>query len=191
MIPGSDQNLKKWIWWCNSGTLGSRGYRERWSTETRFTNGAQMTTLKGVASGASWIARSNPRKPLTKRSILIVMVKQKEMGLVGSSKFPSYPTVPKSAIVRIVNTDMPQVIAPFGFPSCRLWAEHSRCNGQNCRILAANYLGLVAWEIDADPEAGAKTLCAKRSIQFALYGIPGFTLKYGNKSDIPRLIWTL
>jgi Zn-dependent M28 family amino/carboxypeptidase len=114
-----------------------------------------------------------------KRSILIVMVTAEEMGLVGSSYFASYPTVPKSAIVANVNTDMPTVIAPL-LSIVPLGAEHSSIM-ENVKF-AADYLDL---EVEADPEPEQNRFVRSDQYSFVVNGIPALHIKYGNKTDIP------
>jgi hypothetical protein len=114
-----------------------------------------------------------------KRSILIVMVTAEEMGLVGSSYFASYPSVPKSAIVANVNTDMPTVIAPL-LSIVPLGAEHSSIM-ENVKF-AADYLDL---EVEADPEPEQNRFVRSDQYSFVVNGIPALHIKYGNKTDIP------
>jgi hypothetical protein len=114
-----------------------------------------------------------------KRSILIVMVTAEEMGLIGSSYFASYPTVPKSSIVANVNTDMPTVIAPL-LSIVPLGAEHSSIM-ENVKF-AADYLDL---EVEADPEPEQNRFVRSDQYSFVVNGIPALHIKYGNKSDIP------
>jgi Zn-dependent M28 family amino/carboxypeptidase len=99
--------------------------------------------------------------------------------LVGSSYFASYPTVPKSAIVANVNTDMPTVIAPL-LSIVPLGAEHSSIM-ENVKF-AADYLDL---EVEADPEPEQNRFVRSDQYSFVVNGIPALHIKYGNKSDIP------
>jgi hypothetical protein len=176
MIPGSDPKLKN-EYVVHSAHLDHVGIGRVVNGDSIY-NGAH-DNASGVASLleiARIYAKGNA-KP--KRSILIVMVTAEEMGLIGSSYFASYPTVPKSAIVANVNTDMPTVIAPLR-SIVPLGAEHSSIMG-NVEF-AANYLGL---EIEADPEPEQNRFVRSDQYSFVVNGIPALHIKYGNKSDIP------
>jgi hypothetical protein len=176
LIPGSDPKLKN-EYVVHSAHLDHVGIGRVVEGDSIY-NGAH-DNASGVASLleiARIYAKGNA-KP--KRSILIVMVTAEEMGLIGSSYFASYPTVPKSAIVANVNTDMPTVIAPLR-SIVPLGAEHSSIMG-NVEF-AANYLGL---EIEADPEPEQNRFVRSDQYNFVVNGIPALHIKYGNKSDIP------
>jgi hypothetical protein len=176
MIPGSDPKLKN-EYVVHSAHLDHVGIGRVVNGDSIY-NGAH-DNASGVASLleiARIYAKGNA-KP--KRSILIVMVTAEEMGLIGSSYFASYPTVPKSSIVANVNTDMPTVIAPLR-SIVPLGAEHSSIMG-NVEF-AANYLGL---EIEADPEPEQNRFVRSDQYSFVVNGIPALHIKYGNKSDIP------
>ncbi len=176
LIPGSDSKLKN-EYVVHSAHLDHVGIGRVVNGDSIY-NGAH-DNASGVASLleiARIYAKGNA-KP--KRSILIVMVTAEEMGLVGSSYFASYPTVPKSAIVANVNTDMPTVIAPL-LSIVPLGAEHSSILG-NVQF-AANYLGL---EIEADPEPEQNRFVRSDQYSFVVNGIPALHIKYGNKSNVP------
>jgi Zn-dependent M28 family amino/carboxypeptidase len=107
------------------------------------------------------------------------MVTAEEMGLIGSSYFASYPTVPKSSIVANVNTDMPTVIAPL-LSIVPLGAEHSSVM-ENVKF-AADYLGL---EVETDPEPEQNRFVRSDQYSFVVNGIPALHIKYGTKSNVP------
>jgi Zn-dependent M28 family amino/carboxypeptidase len=107
------------------------------------------------------------------------MVTAEEMGLVGSSYFASNPTVPKSAIVANVNTDMPTVIAPL-LSIVPLGAEHSSIAG-NVKF-AADYLKL---DVEKDPEPEQNRFVRSDQYSFVMNGIPSLHIKYGNKTNNP------
>jgi hypothetical protein len=176
VIPGSDPKLKS-EYVVHSAHLDHVGIGRAENGDSIY-NGAH-DNASGVAAllEIARIYAKGGAKP--KRSILIVMVTAEEMGLVGSSYFASNPTVPKSAIVANVNTDMPTVIAPL-LSIVPLGAEHSSILG-NVNF-AADYLGL---EVEADPEPEQNRFVRSDQYSFVTNGIPALHIKYGNKSNIP------
>ena len=176
MIPGSDKTLKN-EYVVHSAHLDHVGIGRVVNGDSIY-NGAH-DNASGVASllEIARIYKTSDAKP--KRSILIVMVTAEEMGLVGSSYFAANPTVPKSAIVADVNTDMPTVIAPL-LSVVPLGAEHSSLMG-NVQF-AANYLGL---DVEKDPEPEQNRFVRSDQYSFVMNGIPALHIKYGNKTNIP------
>ncbi len=176
LIPGTDPKLKN-EYVVHSAHLDHVGIGRVVNGDSIY-NGAH-DNASGVAAllEIARIYSKGNAKP--KRSILIVMVTAEEMGLVGSSYFASYPSVPKSAIVANVNTDMPTVIAPL-LSIVPLGAEHSSIM-ENVKF-AADYLDL---EVEADPEPEQNRFVRSDQYSFVVNGIPALHIKYGNKSDIP------
>jgi hypothetical protein len=175
LIPGTDPKLKN-EYVVHSAHLDHVGIGRAVDGDSIY-NGAH-DNASGVAALleiARIYAKGNA-KP--KRSILIVMVTAEEMGLIGSSYFASYPTVPKSSIVANVNTDMPTVIAPL-LSIVPLGAEHSSVMG-NVKF-AADYLGL---EVETDPEPEQNRFVRSDQYSFVVNGIPALHIKYGTKSNI-------
>jgi len=176
MIPGTDPKLKN-EYVVHSAHLDHIGIGRVVDGDSIY-NGAH-DNASGVAALleiARIYAKGNAK---SKRSILIVMVTAEEMGLIGSSYFASYPTVPKSSIVANVNTDMPTVIAPL-LSIVPLGAEHSSVMG-NVKY-AGDYLGL---EVEADPEPEQNRFVRSDQYSFVVNGIPALHIKYGNKSNVP------
>jgi hypothetical protein len=118
-------------------------------------------------------------KTKPKRSILVVMVVGEEMGLLGSSYFARYPTVPKGKIVAAVNMDMPTLIAPL-LSVVPLGAAHSSLMSQV--KTASAYLGIDV-EDDAEPEQNRFVRSDQYS--FVQQGIPALNIKYGDKMVEP------
>jgi len=147
---------------CGASTqLGiPRGYR-RVRHGDSFTNGG---TWQRFRRGVACLNRPHQcqRETLPSSSILIVMVTAEEMGLVGAFYFASYRTGTQSAYRPDVNYRHAHSDCSYAFHRAAMEAEHSADMG-NDRNLRAKYLGLRG--LEADP-GGAKTLCAKRSIQF-------------------------
>jgi hypothetical protein len=176
LIPGTDPKLKN-EYVVHSAHLDHVGIGRAVNGDSIY-NGAH-DNASGVASLleiARIYAKGNA-KP--KRSILIVMVTAEEMGLIGSAYFASYPTVPKSAIVANVNTDMPTAIAPL-LSIVPLGAEHSSILG-NVKF-AADYLGL---DIEADAEPEQNRFVRSDQYNFVVNRIPALHVKYGTKTNIP------
>lgn len=176
LIPGSDSKLKN-EYVVHSAHLDHVGIGKPENGDSIF-NGAH-DNASGVASllEIARIYSKGNAKP--KRSVLIVMVTAEEMGLVGSSYFAANPSVPKSAIVANVNTDMPTLIAPL-LSIVPLGAEHSNLIG-NVKF-AADYLGL---EVEADPEPEQNRFVRSDQYSFVVSGIPALHIKYGNKTNVP------
>jgi hypothetical protein len=176
MIPGSDKVLKN-EYVVHSAHLDHVGIGRVVGGDSIY-NGAH-DNASGVASllEIARVYKSSGAKP--KRSVLIVMVTGEEMGLIGSSYFAANPTVPKSAIVADVNTDMPTVIAPL-LAVVPLGAEHSTM--MNHVKFAAGYLGL---DVEKDPEPTENRFVRSDQYSFVMNGIPALHIKYGNKTNIP------
>ncbi|WP_298349800.1 M20/M25/M40 family metallo-hydrolase [Runella sp.] len=118
------------------------------------------------------------RKP--KRSVLFVIVTAEEMGLLGSAYFAANPTVPKSALVADVNTDMPTIIAPLESVS-PLGAEHSS-------LQEVVNQATKALKLDVEPDLEPKEGRFVRSDQYSFVraGIPALHIKYGSKTSLPN-----
>lgn len=177
LIPGSDKRLKQ-EYVVHSAHLDHLGVGRPVNGDSIY-NGAH-DNASGVASllEIARLYKTSGAKP--RRSILIVMVTGEEMGLIGSSYFAANPTVPKSAIVADVNTDMPTVIAPL-LSVVPLGAEHSSLM-QHVQA-AAGYLGL---DVERDPEPAENRFVRSDQYSFVMNGIPALHVKYGNKSSDPN-----
>ncbi|HEY0740924.1 MAG TPA: M28 family peptidase, partial [Chryseosolibacter sp.] len=114
-----------------------------------------------------------------KRSVIFVMVTGEEMGMLGSSFFATYPTVPKKNIVANVNMDMPTIIAPL-MAVVPLGAPHSTLINQVNN--AATLLGL---DVEADPEPDQNRFIRSDQYSFVIQGIPALHIKYGDKTSEP------
>jgi Zn-dependent M28 family amino/carboxypeptidase len=176
MMPGTDKVLSK-EYVVHSAHLDHMGIGRPVNGDSIY-NGAHDN-----ASGVSCLVeiarlyRRSGVKP--KRSILFVATTGEEMGLVGSSYFAANPTVPQSALVANVNTDMPTVIAPL-LSVVPLGAEHSTLM-KPVREAAA-YLKL---DVETDPEPNENRFVRSDQYSFVMNGIPALHIKYGNKTPIP------
>jgi Zn-dependent M28 family amino/carboxypeptidase len=107
------------------------------------------------------------------------MLTGEEMGLLGSTYFAKYPTVPKNSIVANVNMDMPTIIAPL-LSIVPLGAQHSSLMNQV--KAAAAYLAL---EVEDDPEPDQNRFTRSDQYSFVEQGIPALHIKYGDKMMEP------
>jgi hypothetical protein len=138
-------------------------------------NGAH-DNASGVASVLEIARLYSQLKEKPKRSILLVLQTGEELGLLGSAYFAARPTVPKSAIVADVNTDMPTIIAPL-LSVVPLGAQHSSLSQPVAE--AAQYLGLT---VEADPEPEQNRFIRSDQYSFVAQGIPALHIKYGNRT---------
>jgi hypothetical protein len=176
VIPGTDPTLKN-EYVVHTAHLDHVGIGRAVNGDSIY-NGAH-DNASGVASLLE-IARLYKRsgaKP--KRSILITMVSAEESGLLGSAYFASNPTIPKTAIVANVNTDMPTIIAPL-LSIVPLGAAHSTML-KHVKF-AANTLKL---DIEEDPEPEQNFFVRSDQYSFVREHIPAVNCKYGSKSNIP------
>ncbi|MGI4886235.1 MAG: M28 family peptidase [Janthinobacterium lividum] len=172
-IEGSDARLKN-EYVVHSAHLDHLGVGAPVNGDSIY-NGAHDNAT-GVASVLE-IARAYGRLPAKpRRSVLFVLVTGEEMGLLGSSYFAKFPTVPQAALVADVNTDMPTIIAPL-LAVVPLGAQHSSLL-QPVEAAAA-YLGLA---VEADPEPAQHRFIRSDQYSFVVQGVPALHLKYGNKT---------
>jgi len=115
-------------------------------------------------------------KDKPKRSMLFVFMTGEELGLLGSSAFAAYPTVPRAEIVADINMDMPTIIAPL-LSVVALGAQHSTLLKPVQRACA--YLNIA---IENDPEPEQNRFIRSDQYSFVTAGIPALHLKYGNKT---------
>ena len=115
-------------------------------------------------------------KDKPKRSMLFVFMTGEELGLLGSSAFTFYPTVPKAEIVADINMDMPTLIAPL-LSVVALGAPHSTLLKPVQRACA--YLNIA---LENDPEPEQNRFIRSDQYSFVTAGIPALHLKYGNKT---------
>jgi hypothetical protein len=138
-------------------------------------NGAH-DNASGVASVLEIARLYSQLKEKPKRSILFVLQTGEELGLLGSAYFAARPTVPKSAIVADVNTDMPTIIAPL-LSVVPLGAQHSSLSQPVAE--ASQYLGLT---VEDDPEPEQNRFIRSDQYSFVAQGIPALHIKYGNRT---------
>ena len=172
-IEGSDAKLRN-EYVVHSAHLDHLGVGPTVNGDSIY-NGAHDNAT-GVASVLE-IARAYGRlKEKPRRSVLFVLVTGEEMGLLGSSYFAKFPTVPKAALVADVNTDMPTIIAPL-LAVVPLGALHSSL--LQPVEAAAVYLGLA---VEPDPEPAQHRFIRSDQYSFVIQGVPALHIKYGNKT---------
>ncbi len=115
-------------------------------------------------------------KQKPRRSVLFVLMTGEEMGLLGSAYFAKLPTVPKTALVADINTDMPTIIAPL-LGVVPLGADHSSLLAEVRQ--AADYLKLT---VEPDPEPAQNRFIRSDQYSFVVQGVPALHIKYGNRT---------
>jgi hypothetical protein len=172
-ITGSDAKLKD-EYVVHSAHLDHLGVGPAINGDSIF-NGAHDNAT-GVASVLEISKLYASLKVKPKRSVLFVLMTGEEMGLIGSSYFAKYPTVPKAALVADINTDMPTLIAPL-LAVVPLGADHSSLM-QPVKA-AADYLKL---SIEPDPEPTQNRFIRSDQYSFVVQGVPALHIKYGNRT---------
>ncbi|HET9505733.1 MAG TPA: M28 family peptidase [Hymenobacter sp.] len=172
-ITGSDPILKN-EYVVHSAHLDHLGVGAPINGDSIY-NGAHDNAT-GVASvlEISKLYASLKQKP--RRSVLFVLMTGEEMGLLGSAYFAKLPTVPKTALVADINTDMPTIIAPL-LGVVPLGADHSSLL-KEVRT-AADYLRLT---VEPDPEPAQNRFIRSDQYSFVVQGVPALHIKYGNRT---------
>jgi len=172
-ITGSDAKLKgEYV--VHSAHLDHLGVGPAINGDSIF-NGAHDNAT-GVASVLEISKLYSKLKTKPRRSVLFVLMTGEEMGLIGSSYFAKYPTVPQRALVADINTDMPTIIAPL-LAVVPLGADHSSL--MQPVQAAADYLKL---SIEPDPEPTQNRFIRSDQYSFVVQGVPALHIKYGNKT---------
>jgi hypothetical protein len=176
LVPGSDKKLKD-EYVVHTAHLDHVGVGTAVEGDSIY-NGAH-DNASGVACALEIARLYSGLKTKPKRSILFVMVTAEEMGLLGSSYYAAFPSVPKDKIVADVNTDMPTIVAPL-LSVVPLGAAHSSLinNVKN----AADYLKI---DIEEDPEPEQNRFVRSDQYSFVTQGIPALHIKYGDKTNEP------
>jgi Zn-dependent M28 family amino/carboxypeptidase len=176
VIPGSDKKLKE-EYVVHTAHLDHVGVGTPVEGDSIYNGAHDNASGVGCALEIARLYTKVKAKP--KRSILFVMVTAEEMGLLGSSFFAAFPTVPKEKIVANVNTDMPTIVAPL-LSVVPLGAVHSSLI--NHVKAAADYLKI---DIEEDPEPEQNRFVRSDQYSFVTQGIPALHIKYGDKTTEP------
>lgn len=176
VLKGSDQTLRN-EYVVHSSHLDHMGIGNPVKGDSIY-NGAH-DNASGVSCTMEVARLYSQLKNRPKRSILFVMVTGEEMGLLGSTYFGQFPTVPKDKIVANVNMDMPTIIAPL-LSVVPLGAQHSSL--MTPVRTAAKYLKL---DVEEDPEPEQNRFVRSDQYSFVRQGIPALHIKYGEKTNEP------
>ena len=117
-----------------------------------------------------------------RRSLLFVWVTAEEKGLLGSKYFASNPTVPKSAIVADINTDMFLPIYPLKYLTV-YGLDESSLGGLVRQV--AQQEGV---QVQADPEPLRNAFIRSDQYSFIRQGIPAVAMSVGYRPGTPEAI---
>jgi hypothetical protein len=172
--PGTDPRLKS-EYVVISAHIDHVGIGEPVNGD-RIHNGA-MDNASGIATLIETAAALKASKARLKRSVVFVAVTAEEKGLLGSRYFANKPTVPESAIVANLNTDMFQ--PHFPLKSLIVQGIDESDLGDDLRK-AATALGL---QVLADPEPERNSFTRSDQYSFIRRGIPALSMKVGFVKD--------
>jgi Zn-dependent M28 family amino/carboxypeptidase len=176
-IPGHDSKLKR-EYVVLSAHIDHLGVGEPINGD-RIYNGA-MDNGSGSALLLD-VARSLQRsKARLRRSVLFVWVTGEEKGLLGSKYFAAHPTVPASAMIADVNTDMFLPIIPLKLVTVYGLAESDL--GDRVLPLATS-LGL---RVQPDPAPLRNVFIRSDQYSFVRHGIPSVMIDVGAAPGSPE-----
>jgi Zn-dependent M28 family amino/carboxypeptidase len=141
-------------------------------------NGA-MDNASGVATLIEAAAAAAAKKGF-KRSVIFLAVTAEEKGLLGSRYYANRPTVPGSALVADLNTDMYLPLFPLHSLVVQ-GLEESDLAGDLRQV--ARPLGL---EVYSDPEPERNAFTRSDQYSFIRTGVPSISLKVGFKKGSPE-----
>ena len=172
LLPGSDPALKgEYV--VLMGHLDHLGVKTNAKPgEDAIYNGA-LDNAAGVASmldAAREFAASG--KP-PRRSVLFIANTGEEKGLRGADYFAAHPTVPESAIVSVVDLDMPLLLYPFT-DVIAFGGDHSTV----ARTIA-DAAGSMGVAVSKDPMPEEAIFVRSDHYRFVTRGIPGILLMTG------------
>jgi Zn-dependent M28 family amino/carboxypeptidase len=145
----------------------------------RIYNGA-MDNASGIAAILEVAASLHDSGAKPARSILFVAVTAEEKGLLGSAYFAGHPTVPQSAIVANVNTDM--FLPLFPMKTLMVLGLDESDLGGDIRAVAKD-LGLG---VQADPEPQRNRFVRSDQYSFIKVGVPALAMKVGYEPGSPE-----
>jgi hypothetical protein len=184
VLPGSDPKLKgEYV--VLSAHLDHIGIGEPINGDSIY-NGA-MDNASGVAGllDVAEILKETGAQP--KRSLLFLAVTGEEKGLQGSRYFASAPTVPSSAIVADINTDMFLPLYPFKRLIAFGLDESDLKNDVNA------VAGPAGLPVLPDPEPKRNIFIRSDQYSFVRQGIPSLMLmvgyEKGTKEEATLLTW--
>jgi Zn-dependent M28 family amino/carboxypeptidase len=145
----------------------------------RVYNGA-MDNASGIAALLEVATRMRESTARPSRSILFVAVTGEEKGLLGSRYFAAHPTVPATAVVANVNTDM--FLPLFPLKTLMVLGLDESDLGADIRAVAKD-LGL---EVQADPEPQRNRFVRSDQYSFIRAGVPALSMKVGYAESSPQ-----
>jgi Zn-dependent M28 family amino/carboxypeptidase len=145
----------------------------------RVYNGA-MDNASGIAALLDVATRLHESGAQPARSVLFVAVTGEEKGLLGSRYFAAHPTIPRSAIVANVNTDM--FLPLFPLKTLMVLGLDESDLGRDIRAIAAD-LGLG---VQADPEPQRNRFVRSDQYSFIREGVPALAMKVGYEPNTPE-----
>ena len=175
ILPGTDPALKN-EYVVVSSHLDHIGVGP--NTGDAIYNGA-MDNASGVATLIEAAAAAAAKKGF-KRSVIFLAVTAEEKGLLGSRYYANRPTVPGSALVADLNTDMYLPLFPLHSLVVQ-GLEESDLAGDLRQV--ARPLGL---EVYSDPEPERNAFTRSDQYSFIRTGVPSISLKVGFKKGSPE-----
>ena len=142
-------------------------------------NGA-MDNASGIAAILEVATELHESGTKPARSILFVAVTGEEKGELGSRYFAAHPTVPASAIVANVNTDM--FLPLFPLKELMVLGLDESDLGADIRAVA----GQLGIGVQADPEPQRNRFIRSDQYSFIKAGIPALAMKVGYEADSPE-----
>jgi Zn-dependent M28 family amino/carboxypeptidase len=172
LLPGSDPALKD-QYVVLMGHLDHLGVKSNAKPgEDAIYNGA-LDNAAGVATmleaAREFVASGKP--PL--RSVLFIANTGEEKGLRGADYFAAHPTVPSSAIVSVVDLDMPLLLYPFT-DVIAFGGDHSTV----ARTIADAAASMDV-KVSSDPMPEEAIFVRSDHYRFVTRGIPGILLMTG------------
>jgi Zn-dependent M28 family amino/carboxypeptidase len=176
-LPGSDPKLKD-EYVVLSAHIDHLGIGEPINGDRIYNgamdNGSGSALILDVAKSL----QQSQAKP--KRSLLFVWVTAEEKGLLGSKYFASNPTVPKSAIVADINTDMFLPIYPLKLLTV-YGLDESSLGGMVKQV--AQQEGV---QVQTDPEPLRNAFIRSDQYSFIRQGIPAVAMSVGYRPGTPE-----
>lgn len=177
VLAGSDPQLKN-QYVIYSAHLDHVGVGEAINGDKIY-NGA-MDNASGIASMLEVAAALYEAHVKLKRTILFVAVCAEEKGLLGSRYFAAKPTVPSSAMVADLNTDMFLPIFPLNY--LVVYGAEESTLGDDIRTVAAP----LDVKVIADRQPDRNVFIRSDQYNFIRAGVPSIMPAFGAMADSPQ-----
>lgn len=142
-------------------------------------NGA-MDNASGTALLMEVARQLGAQRAMLRRSVVLVAVTAEEKGLLGSRYFAFRPTVPDSAVVANLNTDMFLPHVPLTMVMANGLEESDMARD------AERVGDLLGVRVITDPEPEENRFVRSDQYSWVLRGIPALSLKVGYLRDSPE-----